>query len=257
MKIEQVAIQLYTLRDFCKTPADIASTMKKCRQIGYRAVQASALGPISEEELLRILDGEGLTLCATHEPSDTLLNEPEKVVERLGKLKCKYTAYPSPKGIDLGSRAAVEEWIAKLDRAGAVLRGAGQVLTYHNHHHEFRRVDGDLIFDLIFDKTDPQNLGGEIDTYWVQYGGGNPVEWCEKLAGRLPLLHLKDYAVIEESKVTYAEIGAGNLDFPKIIAAAEKSGCEWFIVEQDTCPGDPFDSIKKSFDHIKTHLCAH
>jgi len=256
MKIEQVAVQLYTLREFCKTPADIAATLKKCRAMGYQAVQASALGPIAEEELLRILEGEGLTLCATHEPSDLILDEPEKVVERLAKLKCRYTAYPSPKGIDLGSRAAVDEWIGKLDRAGAVLRKAGQTLTYHNHHHEFRRIDGKLIFDLIFEKTAPENLSAEIDTYWVQYGGGNPVEWCEKLAGRLPLLHIKDYAVIAESKVTYAEIGHGNLDFPKIIAAAEKSGCEWFIVEQDTCPGDPFDSLAKSFDHIQTHLCA-
>jgi sugar phosphate isomerase/epimerase len=254
MKIDQVAIQLYTLREFTKTPQDIAATMKKVREIGYRAVQASAMGPIAEEELLRILDGEGLVLCATHEPSDTILDEPEKVADRLRKLKCKYTAYPSPKGIDLASEPAVADWIGRLNRAGKVLHEAGQVLTYHNHHHEFRRLGGKTILERIFAETDPRYLQGELDTYWVQHGGGDPVAWCAKLPGRLPLLHIKDYIVTNESKVTFAEIGNGNLDFRAIVAAAEKSGCEWFIVEQDTCPGDPFVSIRQSFDYIQANL---
>jgi len=50
------------------------------------------------------------------------------------------------------------------------------------------------------------------------------------------------------------EIGHGNLNWPAIISAAERSGCEWFIVEQDVCPGDPFDSIRESFRFIKEHL---
>ena len=83
--------------------------------------------------------------------------------------------------------------------------------------------------DYIYQNTKPENLQAEIDTYWVQYGGANPVAWCEKLTGRLPLLHLKDYG---------------------IPPAAEASGCEYYIVEQDTCPGDPFDSIKKSYDYL-------
>ena len=98
MKIQQVAVQLYTLRDFTKTPADIAATLKKVRAIGYQSVQASALGPIQEDELLRMIKGEGLTLCATHEDCDMILNEPGAVVEKLKKLNCKYTAYPFPEG---------------------------------------------------------------------------------------------------------------------------------------------------------------
>lgn len=254
MKLHQVAIQLYTLREFTKTPKDIAATMKKVRKIGYQSVQASAMGPIVEEELLAILEGEGLTLCATHEPSDMILDQPERVVDRLRKLDCRYTAYPAPKGVDLGSEESVKEWIGKLDAAGKVLHEAGQVLTYHNHHHEFRRLGGKTILERLFEETDPSYLQGELDTYWVQYGGGDPVAWCKKLRQRLPLLHLKDYAVFDESKVTFTEIGNGNLDFRAIVAAAEEAGCEWFIVEQDTCPGDPFESARQSFDYIRDNL---
>ncbi len=74
--------------------------------------------------------------------------------------------------------------------------------------------------------------------------------------GRLPLLHMKDYMVNDENAPQFAEIGVGNLPWPQIIAAAEESGCEWFIVEQDTCPGDPFDSLQISFDYIRANLVS-
>ena len=75
-------------------------------------------------------------------------------------------------------------------------------------------------------------------------GGGDCVEWCRRLAGRIPFIHLKDYMMTLEKKPIWCEIGRGTLPFARIIAEAEKSGCEWFIVEQDTCPGDPFESLR-------------
>ena len=49
----------------------------------------------------------------------------------------------------------------------------------------------------------------------------------------------------------FAEVGRGNLNIPEILSAAEAAGCKWFIVEQDTCPSDPFECIKRSFDYLK------
>jgi sugar phosphate isomerase/epimerase len=126
------------------------------------------------------------------------------------------------------------------------------VLTYHNHHLEFRKLDGKLILDRIYSETNPNNLQGEIDTYWVQFGGGDPAGWCRCLKNRLPLLHLKDFRINDDNVPEFAEIGQGNLNIPDIIKASEESGCEWFIVEQDKWPGDPFESIKISFDYLKT-----
>lgn len=251
MKLEQVAVQLYTLRDFCKTPADIAKSFEKVAAMGYKAVQASALGPIEPAELLKIAADNGLTICATHENHDLIRNEPEKVVEKLAALNCKYTAYPWPGGVDFASEASVQSLIDDLAKATEVLKAAGQVLTYHNHHCEFQKLNGKTILDHIYDSIP---IDAEIDTYWVQYGGGDPVAWCAKLKGRLPLLHLKDYKVNAKNEIDMAEIGNGNLDFHGIVKAAEASGCEWFIVEQDRTPGDPFDSLKMSFDYIKANL---
>lgn len=254
MKISQVAAQLYTVRDFCKTAADLAETLKKIRAIGYPAVQISGVGPIPEKDIVRMLNAEGLVCCATHEGN--ILTEPEKVVERLRQLGCRYTAYPYPGGVKLETLDDVKALAKRLNASGRILADAGQVLTYHNHNIEFRKFGGRVMLDILFEETDAACLQGEIDTFWVQYGGGSPEDWCRKLAGRLPLLHLKDYGVTADNKHVFAEIGNGNLNWKAIIKAAEKSGCEWFIVEQDTCPGNPFDSLRMSFDYIKDHLCT-
>ncbi len=256
MKLSQVAAQLYTVRDHCQTAADLAATAKKIRAIGYTAVQVSGGGPISEAEIVAILRDTGLTLCATHEPAATILDEPEKVVTRLHALGCKLTAFPFPKDVDFTNSAQVETLVRKLDAAGAHLRAAGLTLGYHNHGIEFVRYRGAPALDYIYAHTNPRNLVGEIDTYWIHYGGGDVVAWCKKLRGRMPFIHLKDYGYTTENKPNHCEIGQGTLPFPEIIAAAEAGGCQWFIVEQDTCPGSPFDSLKISFDYIRAHLVS-
>lgn len=254
MKLPQLAAQLYTVRDFCKTAADLAATAKKIREIGYPAVQVSGIGAIPDDEVVRIMAGEGLTICATHEPSQSILDTPEKALERVRRLGCTQTAYPYPGGVDFSDAKQIESLCEKLDRAGAIFRQGGVTLSYHNHALEFVKFRGTTVLDTIFAHTARRNLTAELDTYWVQFGGGDPVAWCAKLAGRLSVLHLKDYGFTTENKPVFAEIGRGNLDFARIIAAAENSGCRWFVVEQDTCPGDPFDSLRLSFEYIRQNL---
>lgn len=257
MKISQVAIQLFTLREFCKTAKDFAASMKKVREIGYTSVQVSGVGPIPEAELVAIAAGEGLSICATHEPGVKILDETDRIIERLQKLNTKLTAYPFPSGIDFDNPEHVDTLIRKLDIAGAKLRAAGLGLGYHNHANEFYRPAGGPCFlERVYTETQPENVLAELDTFWVQRGGGDVVEWVKRVAGRTPFIHLKDYQVNPKGESTFCEIGAGTLDFERIIAAAEAGGCEWFIVEQDRCPGDPFDSIKQSFDYIQANLVS-
>jgi sugar phosphate isomerase/epimerase len=257
VKFPQVAIQLYTLRDFCKTTADFAVTMKKVREIGYTAVQISGVGPIPEAEIVAICKAEGLVICATHENGAAILDETEKVIARLRALGTKLTAYPYPTGIDFDNPDHLNTLIKKLDIAGAKFRAAGMKLGYHNHANEFYRAAGGPTFlERVYSETSPENIVAELDTFWVQRGGGDVVDWVRRVKGRTPFIHLKDFKVAPNGDISFCEIGAGTLPFKRIIAEAEAGGCEWFIVEQDTCPGDPFVSIKQSLDYIKANLVS-
>jgi len=256
MRIDQIAAQLFTVRDLATDAASLAHTLRRIRNAGYLAVQISGMPALPEIEMQALLDDTGLICCATHEPGDKILRDPQGVARRLQALRCTETAYPYPVGVPLATLEDVRAWVKALDESGRVLREEGITLSYHNHQIEFRRVSGKLILEILYDETDPMHLQGEIDTYWVQYGGGDPVEWCERLENRLPILHMKDYQITPDNSPTFAEIGYGNFDWHRIIAAAENSGCRWFVVEQDICPGDPVDSLAKSFDYIAQNLLA-
>jgi sugar phosphate isomerase/epimerase len=256
MKIPQIAVQCYTLREHLKTAQDFGASMKRVRAIGYEAVQISGVGPISPREIRRMTDAEGLKVCATHEAGQDILERPEAVIDVLGTLGCTLTAYPFPDQ-PLDSRADVERLADGLNRSGAVLKAAGMTLTYHNHELEFRKFEGRTVLDILFERTDPSLVQAELDTYWVQAGGADPVAWCERMAGRLPMIHLKDYAVdpVERAPVM-AALGEGNLDLPRIIAAAERSGCQWFIVEQDRGFSDAFVAIETSFKFLTQRIAS-
>jgi len=258
VKTEQIALTLFTLRERMKTREDLEETLRRVKRIGYPAVQVSGLNwdIVGYEDFAGLCAELGLTICATHEASRTILDRPEQVVEKLQALGCRYTAYPHPGNIDLCDEDQVAAWIQQLDHAGKVLADAGLVLTYHNHHTEFRKLNGAIILERLYAETDPAHLQGEIDVYWVQHGGGNPVDWCRRLDGRLPLLHLKDFGINDRNEIEFREVGNGNLDFKAIVAAADAAGCEWFIVEQDICPGDEFGSIRQSFDYMCRELVA-
>lgn len=256
MHQSKLAVQLFTLREHLKTPEDIAASLKKVAAQGWQAVQVSGMGPIPEAELVGICEGEGLTICATHEGSDTILAEPNKVVDRLAALNCVHTAYPYPRDVDMGSAEDVAKLVAGLEASGAVLREAGQVLSYHNHGLEYRKLpDSRTTLATIYAETSAENLKAELDTYWVHTGGADVVEEINGLAGRQPLIHLKDYGIGPDNQPVMMEIGNGNLNWDRIIPAAEKAGVEWFIVEQDRTPGDPFESLAQSWAYLQ-RFCA-
>ena len=251
MKTEQIAIQLYTLRDFTETPADFAATMKRVREIGYPAVELAGTAGLHPAEAAKIVRDTGLQICSSHESPQMIVENPQEVVDRLGEFGVTHAVYAYPAGVDFSDVSQVDGLITGLDAAGAVLRRAGMTLCYHNHALEYFRRDGHTVLEEIFARTSPEHLQAELDIHWVQAGGGDPAEACCRLTGRLPLLHVKDFTVTATGERQFAEVGYGNLNIPEILAAAEAAGCQWFIVEQDTCSGDPFECISRSLDYLK------
>jgi sugar phosphate isomerase/epimerase len=244
-----IAAQMYTLRDFCKTPGDIASTLKRVKKIGYEAVQISGMGKIDSRELAKILQGEGLACCATHIPLERMRDETAAVIEEHRLWNCKYTAlggfFPkAPKAADW------PRFAKEFSDVAAKFRGSGIRVGYHNHSHELARFDGKVALQTLLDHFSTE-IWMEIDTYWIQHGGGDPAAWISKVSGRIPCVHLKDFAIDAERNQLMAEVGEGNLNWPAILKACGGAGVEWYIVEQDTCQRDPFESLAISLKNAR------
>ena len=249
MAASQLAAQLYTVRDFTNTPAEIATTMKKVKQLGYDAVQCSALGTIDAHELKRIVDGEGLTICATHTDYDRMRDEPQAVIDEHNLWGCKHAAigglpqeYRSAEGYARFAKEASE--VAKR------LAEGGLTFSYHNHSFELERFNGRTGLEILYEDSDPKYFNSELDTYWIQHGGGDPAAWIRKLKGRAHIVHLKDMAMDGRTQL-FAEVGEGNLNWPAILDACKEAGVEWYIIEQDTCQRDPFESLGISLRNLK------
>ena len=247
MSSSVIAAQLYTVRDFLKTPADIAASLKKIKNAGYEAVQLSGLGKIGPKELASILAGEGLTCCATHQSLERFKNEPAEVIEEHHILKCKYSAIGY---FTANSADAWRNFANQYNSIASQYRESGLSIGYHNHSHELARFDGSTALQILVDRLD-KSVFMEIDTYWITHGGGDPAHWIGKLKGRIPCVHLKDMAVDSDRKQFMAEVGEGNLNWPAILTACKHAGVEWYIVEQDTCRRDPFESLKISLGNLK------
>lgn len=258
MKIEQVAAITHTIRDFIKTEDAFRESCKKLSEIGFQAIELTGMPnqAISAESARQICEDNGLRITSAHMGLAETLERPDLVAENAHKLGISKVAYAYPHNTDFQSKESINRLIENLNKAGEVYHNAGLTFLYHNHALEFRKVDGQSVLGAILSATDPKFVQAELDTYWVQRGGCSPIEWCKKLKNRLPVLHLKDMTVYEGNDSTMGEIGSGNLDFKGIVSAAENSGCNDFVVEQDKCPGDPFDSLRQSFEYIKRELVS-
>ena len=245
-----LAAQLYTIRDFMKTPADMAESLKKIKKIGYDAVQLSGQGPISNEEMKKILGDVGLVVCATHTSYQLMRDEPQKVIDQHLLWGCKHPAIGGLPG-EYRTAEGFAKFAKEASEVGAKLAEAGLTFSYHNHSFELEKYGDRTGLQILYEDSDPRYFNSEIDTYWIQHGGGDSAAWIRKLKGRAFLVHFKDMA-IKGHEQRFAEIGEGNLNWPAILDACKEAGAEWHIVEQDrTYDLDPFDSLAISLKNLK------
>ena len=254
MSTPVVAAQLYTVRDFCKTTGDFAVSMQKIQAIGYTAVQVSGIGPVPDADVKRICDDLGLKIVITHIGYDRLWKDTDAVIAQHKLWDCQNVAIGSMPGEYRDGEAGFRRFAEEASRVGEKLAEAGLTFSYHNHSFEFVRYGKRTGLEILFAESDPRYLMGEIDTYWVQHGGGDPAAWIRSLKNRMPVVHFKDMVVVAEGwnvQQIMAEIGEGNLNWPEIIAACREAGVQWYAVEQDICQRDPFESLKISYENLK------
>jgi sugar phosphate isomerase/epimerase len=131
-------------------------------------------------------------------------------------------------------------------------KGAGMKLAYHNHDFEFTPTDGISGFDILMKETDPKLVNFELDIFWAVKANHDPLQLFKEHPGRFVMWHVKDMDKTE--KRSFTEVGNGIIDFHPIFKQAKQSGMKYFFVEQDQCPGSPFDSIAASINYLQKNI---
>ena len=246
----RIGAQFYTLRDYCKNLDDFALSLRKVADIGYKTVQISGTCPYDAEWLREQLSMNDLRCVLTHIPVPRLVGETAQVIADHHVFGCEH--------IGLGWYAFNEDkpeesyanFMATYPRVAKEIRDGGRYFMYHNHDNEFKLAPGSkqIVLEKLAQDIPAHGMGFTLDTFWIQAGGGDPAQWVEKLAGRVPVIHLKDYAYGRRMAV----VGEGNINFDRVFEKAEKSGTKYMLVEQDDCNGeDPIECLRRSYEYLK------
>jgi sugar phosphate isomerase/epimerase len=274
-----IGLQLYTLGD--EPSKDLDGTLARVASIGYSDIELPGLLGKSAAELKAAADRAGLKISSLHVPAAplggpgfTLQETPQKIADVMGVLGAKNVVMPimlwpdgfrpaagetfqvalaralGAAGADIWKRTA-----ALLNEKAAALKPLGINLGYHNHNVEWAAIGRTTGWDILSREIDPSLVSLEVDIGWIAAAGLDPVAFLNKHKGRVRQLHVKD--VKPTTKTNYAlsmdpsEIGAGKLDWAKILPAAHKAGVRNFYVEQEP----PFaiarmEAIKRSYDYL-------
>lgn len=251
----KIGAQLFTLREFCKTPQDFAQTLSRVADIGYTEVQVSGTCDYDAQWLAAELKKNGLTCCVTHIPTDKLQNNLEAVIADHKAFGTSHIGIGAlPNGWNGINEEIYNTFVGIYREIGQKIHDAGLQFMYHNHDIEFQQdANGKTYFSRILEDFSAEQLGVTLDTYWVQAGGGDVVDWMRRLRGRIPCVHLKDMRYFPGEGKRMAPVGFGNMNFAGILAAAEEAQCKHLLVEQDNCyDEDPFDCLKQSYQYLKS-----
>ena len=243
-----IGAQFFTIRDFCKDLESFAQSLRRVADIGYTTVQISGTCEYDPQWLKQQLDENGLKCVLTHIP-------PAKLTAQAGQV-CRDHQVFGCRNVGLGyfnfGEKEPEEVYGEFYRTyrpvAEKIRENGCYFMYHNHSSEFRHIGGETVLRRLARDFPADEMGFTLDTYWIQMGGANPAEYIAELRGRVPCIHLKDYSYDRSMAV----IGEGNINFDRVLAAAEEAGTEYLLVEQDNCNGeDPFDCLKRSYENLR------
>jgi len=265
-KSQLIGLQLYTVRD--AMDKDPGGTLARVAQIGYTSIEgATYTGTekfygMSPAEFKKILKKNGLVMLSSHyrlgEVKDkgevvkgTMLHDWDKAVDDAAELGLKYMVCA---WLDEKERGTLDhyKYVAdQLNIAGERCKKSGIQLCYHNHNFEFEKQGDTYPYNIILG-SDKNLVKMEIDLYWVKKAGQDAIKLFHEHPGRFPLWHVKDMDNTPEQNFT--EVGSGVINFKEIFKYKDLAGMKYFFVEEDKCPGSPFDSITKSINYIKKNL---
>lgn len=238
---ENYGLQLYSVRDITKE--DLAGSLKKVAELGYKYVEFAGFFGHSAEDVRKMLDDNGLTVVGTHSSFEDL--RPTKILETIAyHKKIGNPNYIIP-GADLSTLAKIEDFVSVMNYAQPILKAEGINLAFHNHSREFEvKPWGSTIHTELEKRT---NIDFEIDTFWAFNAGIDPVATLERLKGRIKCIHLKDGFMGGKG----VSLGLGEAPVAAVIKKARELGFI-MVVESEGLEPDGISEVGRCIDYLKS-----
>jgi len=260
LRASNLGVELYTVRNVIgKNPA---ATLEAIQKIGYTEVEA-VYGNL--HEIWPALKQTSLQPVSVHIDEAIFMKGGSDLDSALADVKQRgfqYAVVPYIPVEQRGGADMFQKLADTLNKSGEKAQSHGLKLCYHNHAFEYKPIDGKTGLEMLMSETQKDLVSLELDIFWATVAGHDPVELLKTYSGRVLLLHLKDKAK-SFTKTQYnenvphdafKEAGSGSIDIPAILKAADTAGVQHYFVEQDQTPGDPIDSLRKSFDYLATQF---
>jgi sugar phosphate isomerase/epimerase len=244
-RLDRVGIQLYTVRD--ALTRDFDGTLAQIAAIGYRDLEFAGYAGRRPDAVSAALERHGLRAPSAHVPLEQLRRQWPATVDAAHAIDHDFIIVPWLDEKERRTIADYERLADELNRLGDAARKADLRLGYHNHDFEFTPIGGRIPFDVLLDKTDPEDVAFELDLYWITKAGHDPLTYFDRYPGRFPLVHVKDSAGAPAHRMT--EVGGGSIDFKRIFARRKQAGILHAFVEHDN-PPDAIASIRASYGYL-------
>lgn len=240
------SIQLWTVRD--EAGKDFRNCIRQLAKSGYTAIEGGGTGGLSTADYLALMKETGVQTMGAHTGIDTLEGDKQAAtLDLYVALGARYLA------LSLSSKeGTAESWKAygaRLTQIGKACKARGIQFQYHNHAHEFAKIDGKAPLEILLDACDPELVKSQLDIGWVTRAGENAVVWMKKLGKRIGTIHLKDTTAAPGNQWT--EVGTGILPLAEVVTTGNALGIEWYIIEQDTCARPTLESAAISLANAK------
>lgn len=237
-----LALQLYSVR--VDMERDYRQTLERVAKLGFQGVEFAGFFDIPAHEMKKTLSDNNLLVAGSHTSYEQLTTHLDEVMEYnhiLGNknIICPYCEFPDQNTLD--------SIIEQFQMIGTRLKKEGFSFHYHNHKHEFAKLSGEFVFDLLFSSLlDAAILSPELDVYWAYCGGVDPVTYINKYADSIELLHLKDGTKEKDTSIGYGEVAIKD-----VLSAAQNTNIKWMIVEDETPYPESFFSVERGIHYLR------
>ena len=239
LSAQEIGIQLYSLRNQFKN--DVEGSLKIIRDWGLTNLEGGGTYGLSFEEFDGLLDKYKLDVVSVGASYDDLKDNPEKALANAKQFGAKYVmcAWISHEGNNFDIEKT-KEAVEVFNKAGKLLQDEGITLAYHAHGYEFRPYEDGTLFDYMAQNA--EYFAFEMDVYWVQHGGTDPLALLNKYPDKFVLFHLKDMekGVVgnntgHEDVETNVVLGTGQIDISGVVKRAKELGVAKYMFIEDEC----------------------